>query len=217
MMKNFLFGLILALCMFSASLSTTSALSLSTDANVNVTVILDTPSGYFSEPEKVYETIQESLNNIFQNSSRYKIMPMSESDSYLQIYREEHDLAGASENGYGAVANRDLSLKKENVNEICKHFGSDYLIYTRVTNSMPRISVGFMSAGQKVNVILDFRVWSDKKGDYVYTKRITSTGSSNTFYTGGIGSASHAVEKGLKKGLKEVEKDASKIRLSMIE
>lgn len=103
------------------------------------------------------------------------------------------------------------------MNEICKHFGADYVIYMRMTNSMPRYYGGFWTAGQKVNVVLDFRIWSDKKEDYVYAKRTTTTGSSNTFYVGGMGSSSHAVEKGLKKGLQEIEKDASKIRLAMVE
>ena len=74
-----------------------------------------------------------------------------------------------------------------------------------------------MTGGQKVNVVLDFRIWSKKKDDYVYLKRYTTTGSSNTFYVGGFGSSGKAVDDGLKKSLKQVEKDGSKIRLAMIE
>ena len=82
---------------------------------------------------------------------------------------------------------------------------------------MPRFSGGFMSASQKVNVTLDFRIWSDKKADFVYTKRAMTTGTSTTVYVGGMGSSSHAIEKGLKKGLKEIEKDSVKIKTSMTE
>ena len=52
-------------------------------AAYNVAVILDTPAGMFSDPEKVYETVQTSLDNIFGTS--YEIMPLGESDSYVQI------------------------------------------------------------------------------------------------------------------------------------
>ena len=220
MLKNlFSMAMALILCM-GLGASEASMAALGTGADVQATqvaVLLDTPSGYFAEPEKVYESIQNTLNNIFKGSSLYKVQPLGETDAYLQIYREEHDLANNMENGYMTVAGRDLSLKKENVNELCKSLGADYVIYTRVTNSMPRYTGGFWSAGQKVNVVLDFRVWSNKKEDYVYTKRTTTTGSSSTFYVGGVGSSSHAVEDGLKKGLQEVEKDATKIRLAMIE
>ena len=162
MLKKFLFSLVCSVIALFAVANQTYAVSLGGD-KVNVAVVLDTPGGMFSEPEKVYETIKESLDNIFKDSDKYHILPIGDTDAYVQIYREEHDLSASMDTGYVTVDRRDLSLKKENINEICKHFDADYVIYTRVTSSAPRVSVGFMSAGQKVNVTLDFRVWSDKK------------------------------------------------------
>ena len=173
-------------------------------AEKKIAILLDTPTGMFSEPEKVYATIQESLDKIFQGSPQYNILPIGETDSYVQIYREENDLTVNVDTGYTGVAQRDLSLKKEDVNKICKHFGADYVIYTRVTTTAPRMSMGFMSMGQK------------DKSDFTYTKRTMTTGSSKTIYAGGMGSSSHAVEKGLKKGLQEIEKDSLKIKTAMI-
>ena len=198
MFKNLL-SIVLAAMMIVVTSNV--AFAADSDGKTTVAVVLDTPGGMFSEPEKVYATIQESLDKIFQSSPQYKILPIGETDSYVQIYREENDLTVNVDTGHTGVAQRDLSLKKEDVNKICKHFGADYVIYTRVTTTAPRMSMGFMSMGQKVNVTLDFRVWSDNKSDFTYTKRAMTTGSSKTIYAGGMGSSSHAVEKGLKKRL----------------
>ena len=203
-----------ALCLCTAS---AYAADLSGSASsVNISVVLDTPGNYSSEPEKVYATIKESLGNIFSNKSLYKIQPVEDNDAYVQVYREENGYAVNTDNGYVAANGmRDLSLKKEDLEKLNDHFGSDYLVYIRITNSMPQFTGGFMSVGQKVNVTMDFRVWSKEKKDFVYMKRTMTTGSSTSFYAG-IGSSGHAVEKGIKKGLAEVEKEASKIRTSMI-
>ena len=182
-----------------------------------VAVVLDTQAGMFSEPEKVYSTLQESVDNIFKDSPKYEIMPIGETDSYVQIYREEHDLTSTVESPMTGTFTQNVMLKKEDIDSICKHFESDYMIYVKVSSSTPRFSGGFISASQKVNVTLDFRVWSNKKSDFIYTKRAMTTGTSTTVYAGGFGSAGHAIEKGLKKGLKEIEKDSVKIKTAMIE
>lgn len=88
------------------------------------------------------------------------------------------------------------------------------MIYIRVSSTAPEISTGFFSASQKVNVTMDFRIWSDSAKDFSYMKRTTSTGSSTAIYAG-IGSATKALEDGLKKGLTEIEKDKVKIRKLM--
>ena len=215
MMRTLFSFLMLIMMIFSVS---HQAYALDLDGEKStVAVVLDTPGGMFSEPEKVYTMVQESLDNIFKGAAQYKILPLGETDSYVQIYREENDLTLNMDTAVTGVTQRDLSLKKDDINKICKHFEADYVIYTRVTSTAPRVSIGFMSAGQKVNVTLDFRVWSDKKADFVYMKRTMTTGSSKTIYAGGMGSSSHAVEKGLKKGLEEIEKDSLKIKTSMIE
>ena len=77
-------------------------------------VILDTPSGMFSDPEKVYKTLQTSFDNIFGAGS--DIMPLGETDSYVQIYREEHDLIYTADiDDSTQTSNRDLILKKEDI------------------------------------------------------------------------------------------------------
>lgn len=187
------------------------------DRKATVAVILDTPDGMFSEPEKVYATFQQSLDKIFANTSRYEFMSMDDTSSYVQMYREENDLVSNVETASGDVVVREQPLKKEDYGKICNHFNADYMIYARVTSSVPRVSGGFFSASQNVNVTMDFRIWEGAKNDFVYTKRTSTTGKSTTIYAGGFGSSTHAVEKGLKKGLQELEKDAAKINSAMID
>ena len=214
MFRKVLFVLAAMLLIFNGN--SASALDLGGE-KATVAVILDTPDGMFSEPEKVYESIQQSLDKIFAGTSRYDIMSIDETNSYVQIYREENELVSDVETGMGQVYVNRIMLKKEDMDNLCKHFDADYVIYTRVSSTMPRFSGGFISASQKVNVTLDFRIWGNKKGDFIYTKRTATTGTSTTFYAGGIGSSSHAVEKGLKKGLQAIEKDAAKIKAAMID
>lgn len=211
-----LFGMFaVAIILLMSNGNSASAFDLGGE-KATVAVILDTPDGMFSEPEKVYTTFQETLNKIFANSSRYEFLAVGDTASYIQMYREENDLIVNVDNG---VSNSDSikPLKKEDYDNICKHFNADYMIYARVTTSFPRVSGGFFSASQSVNVTMDFRIWEGKKTDFVYTKRTSTTGKSTTVYAGGFGSSSHAVEKGLKKGLQEIEKDAAKIKAAMVD
>ena len=178
-------------------------------------MIFDTPTGTFSEPEKVYQLVQDTLGNILKSSAAdYEILPPDATEGYVQIYREEHDLIVST----GAEEGEHVEkwLKMEDLDNICTHFGGDYIVYTRVTNTAPKISVGFFSASQKTNVVTDFRVWSNSKKDFAYMKRTTMTGTSTAIYAG-IGSSARALEKGLRKGLLEIERDASKIRAALSE
>lgn len=177
-----------------------------------VVVLLDAPTGTFTEPEKVYSLVEETLDKVLQKSSAYEILPPSDTENYIQIYREEHDMISSS--GADEGAHDEKWFKKEDINNICTHFGGDYIIYIRVTSTAPKVSVGLFSNSQKMNVVTDFRVWSNIKKDFAYMKRATTQGSSTAIYAG-IGSSSHALEKGLKKGLAEIEKDAAKIRAAM--
>lgn len=178
-----------------------------------VVIILDAPTGTFSEPEKVYSLFDTTLNNILGNME-CEMVPLEETENYLQIYREENNLIAS--NGAEEGDETTFYLKKDDINKICQHFGGDYLIYTRVTSTAPKVSVGFFSASQKTNVVLDFRVWSNNKKDFSYMKRTTATGSSTAIYAG-VGSSSRALEKGLKKNLQEIEKDKNKIREAITE
>lgn len=177
-----------------------------------VVVLLDAPTGTFTEPEKVYSMVEETLGKILQNSSAYEILPPGETENYIQIYREEHDMISSS--GADEGQHDEKWFKKEDINNICTHFGGDYTIYIRVTSTAPKVSAGLFSVSQKVNVVTDFRVWSNVNKDFSYMKRATMQGASTAIYVG-IGSSSRALEKGLKKGLQEIEKDAAKIRAAM--
>ena len=57
-----------------------------------VAVILDAPTGTFTEPEKVYSMVETSLGKILKNSSEYEIVSPADTENYVQIYREEHDM-----------------------------------------------------------------------------------------------------------------------------
>ncbi len=178
-------------------------------------MIFDAPTGTFSEPEKVYRLVQDTLGNILADSATdYEILSPADTENYVQIYREENDLITSigAEEGERVEA----YFKMEDIDNICTHFGGDYLIYTRVTNTVPKVSVGIFSASQITNVVTDFRVWSNSKKDFAYMKRVTATGKSTAIYTG-IGSSARALEKGLKKSLLEIERDADKIKAALSE
>jgi len=211
-MQKFFFTLFMSL-IFTVFVSNqvASATSLS--------VVLDTPAGYFSEPEKVYETVQKSLDKIFKGAP-FEVKSVSECDAYVQIYREENGLAGASDTEDGGKFNRDLTFKKADLAKMCDYFQDKNLVYIRVSTTDPRHTGGIFTSGVKINVILDFRIWDNEKKDFVYIKRATTKGGSDTVNLGGIfgrgsGSTENAVEEGLKKGLKEIEKDKAKIVASI--
>ena len=182
---------------------------------INVALILDTSGGKFSEPEKVYQTFQNSIDKIFKKEPQFNIIPIDETDPYIQIYREENNLMIGVDDDYTQTNNKDLSLKKKDIEAIGKYFKADYIVYARVTTTEPRFADGVFSVSKKINITLDFRIWSDKKADFVYARRAMKTGSSTSIYLG-AGSASHAVERGLKKCLQDIEKNSDKIKTSMI-
>ena len=183
--------------------------------DTKVAVILETPDGMFSEPEVVYKTLNESLDKMFKGYSQFDIIPVEETNAYVQVYLEESELSTTQFVNGVAVTSGEPALKKANLSELDKHFEADYLLYVRVYSGAAKMSVGLMSASQKVNVTTDFRVWSAEKADYVYMKRFQATGKSTAVYAG-LGSSERAVEKGLKKGLSQVEADAAKIRAAMM-
>lgn len=216
---------IIAKC--AAMLLAANLFAVSAEAS-QINTIVDTGSGMFAEPEKVYDKIDDTLKSWFFPSEKEKekmtfsqkhalqtgeqivLVPISESDGTVQIYREEKGAAVSSDEMITGTNARNIAITKEDLKKLSKELGSDYIMYFRVTNTVPTVSVGFLSAGQKTNVTTDFRVWDAKKENYVFVKRYVTTGSSNSFYLG-VGSASNAVEDGLKKALKQIDKDKDKI------
>ena len=187
--------------------------SASAEGEPKIVVVFESPTGAFSEPEKVHTLLQDTLKNILDNMT-CEIVPISETENYVQIYREENNLIAS--NGAEEGDATTFYLKKDDLNKICQYFSGDYLIYTRITNTAPKVYVGFFNASQKVSVVLDFRVWSDNKKDFSYMKRATATGKSTSILDG-IGSSARALEKGLRKDLQEIEKDKNKIREALTE
>lgn len=216
-MKKKILGFMLAATMFATSAEA---------AQINT--IVDTGSGMFAEPEKIYNEIDETLKSWFLPSEKemkemtfsqrmalkkgeqHVLVPISESDAIVQIYREEKGAAVSTDQMVTGMQARDITITKEDLANLSAELGSDYIMYFRVTNTVPTVSVGFMSAGQKTNVTTDFRVWDAKQQKYVFVKRYVTTGSSSSFYAG-VGSASNAVKDGLEKALKQINKDKAKI------
>ena len=193
-----------------------------------INTIIDTGSGMWAEPEKVYSEIDDSVKCWFGLSNKEKgelnfkeklalenkrnltFIPTGDSDAAVQVYREERGRAVASDGMVTGLVEKDMSLDREDLRILSKELGADYIFYFRIINSQPTYSVGFFSAGQKVNVITDFRIWDARQEKYVFIKRYQTTGSSKSFYVG-IGSTSHAIEKGLHKALEKIEDDKDQI------
>lgn len=200
------------LCMATVILFVVNNSALA-EGTPKVVVVLEAPIGTFSEPERINTLIQTSLDNILAEMD-CNVLPISETENYVLIYREENNLIAS--NGAEEGDATTFYFKKDDINNICKHFGGDYVIYTRVTSTAPKFSAGFFSISQKTNVVLDFRVWSSNKKDFSYMRRVTTNGSSTTVLIG-IGSFTRAFEKALNKNLQVIENDASKIREALAE
>lgn len=188
---------IFSAAVLAASILLAGTVSAATSVEVQeAAVILEPPVESFTQPEKVRAAVQQTVDKIFRNASGFEIQSFDETAGAIQIYREENELEGA-----------ESFLKKSDVSKICKNLGSDFVIYLRTSSSEVQSSDPISS---KVNVVLDFRVWSNKKQNFTYSKRVTMTG---TGY--GYGAAADALVEGLKKCLQEVDKDAGKIRAAM--
>ena len=179
-----------------------------------VVIVLDAPIGTFSEPERVYQMVEESLKEILGEYRSYEIVPPNETENYVRLYREEHDLIFST----GAEEGKETEhyLKKADFDNICKHFKGKHLIYIRFTSTVPRYVIGYnlLYTSQKTNVVMDFRIWSNRKKDFTYMKRLTAKGSSTTvldFFP----STSRSLKKGLKKVLRDIENDEAEIRIAL--
>lgn len=155
-----------------------------------VSVILEPPAESFEKPEEIFTAVQQTVDKIFRNAAAYDIPPIDEAAGYVEVYREENPEATS---GF---------LKKSDIEKIAAHLGSDFVIYLRVAgNSKDNSGLESIIGGQKINVVLDFRVWSKAANDFTYTKRVTKTDFS--------------VDRALTKCLQDVEKDAARVRAAM--
>ena len=181
-----------------------------------VVIVLDAPIGTYSEPESVYQMVEESLEEILGDYRSYEIVPPSETENYVRLYREEHDLIISN----GAEEGKELEhyLKKADFDNICTHFRGKHLIYIRFTSTAPRYAVGsrLLYTSKKTNVVMDFRVWSNRRKDFTYMRRATAKGSS-TAVLDFFPSTARSLRKGLRKVLQEIEDDELKIRVALTE
>lgn len=191
MLRKIFSAAVLAAAIFLAG----SAYAATSVEMQEVAVILEPPVETFDKPEEVHDSISQTVDKIFKYATNFSVESIDETAGYLQIYREENELEGA-----------ETFLKKSDIEKICQNLGKDFLIYLRVTGAAPKvtgISDYIINGGSSdsAKVVLDFRVWSKEKGDFTYTKRVTKT--------------DYTLERGLKKCLQEVEKDAAKVRAAM--
>lgn len=184
--KIFSAALMAAAILLFATGSTSAASNMKV---MNVAVILEPPVESFDKPEKVYESVEQTVNKIFKNAVNYEVLSIDEAAGYVQVYREENEL------------DAETFLKKSDFDKICKHLESDFIVYLRITGTAPK-NLSESILGQPAKVILDFRIWSEEKQEFTYTKRVTKTDD-------------YSFEKSLTKGLSEVEKDAGKVRAAM--
>lgn len=209
-------GTFLAVSMFAVSAEA---------AQINM--IVDSGSGMFAEPEKVYETIDETIKGWFFPSeeemksmtfserralknNNHVFVPTADSDAIVQIYREEKEMTvNYDDSMINGMQARDIGMTKQDLMNLSEELGADYIFYFRVTNSIPRISMGVWTMKQTVNVVTDFRVWDAKQQQYTFIKRYQNKGKSSV--VAGHDYDSRAVEKGLKKALEQIGEDKDKI------
>ena len=63
-------------------------MSVSAEA-AQINTVIDTGSGMFAEPEKVYSEIDNAVKGWFPAKAGHTFVPASDSDAIVQIYREE--------------------------------------------------------------------------------------------------------------------------------
>ena len=131
-MKNVL-GICLAATMFAGSAEA---------AQVNT--IIDTGSGMFAEPEKVYQEIDNTIKGWFYPSedemremtftqrraikdAAPTLIPASESDAIVQIYREEKGAAASADQVVTGMQSRDLTLTKADFADLSTELGASGL------------------------------------------------------------------------------------------
>ena len=164
---------------------------------------------HLTEDEQKKLTLYERMH--MDDSTQHTLVPTADSDAIVQIYREEKGAAISSDMEIAGVQQRDIVLTQDDFAKLSEQLGADYIIYFRVTSSMPTISVGFFSSGQKTNVTTDFRIWDKTTGKYVFAKRYQTTGSSSSVLSYGFGSSANAVKDGLNKALEQIDKDKATI------
>ena len=96
-------------------------------ADGKVLVLFDVPTGKFTKPETVHDTIEATLKNIVKDAPQYKLVPMSETENYVQIYREDNGLSQTLGLDGTDARTIEKQFQKEDIAKLCKHFDCDYV------------------------------------------------------------------------------------------
>lgn len=174
-------------------------------AQEKVAIFLEAPLTFCNDA-KVHTMVDEKAKNIFA-ADKFEVLPLSDSLSAIQLYREEHDMAAVVSSGWSGYA---LPMKKENVQDIGKSMACDYVFFVRLTNDIPRYSAGFLSTTAKTNITCDARVMNVAKGEYTFMKQIITEGKSTAVYMGAP-SFEKAYFRAFEKALNEIKIDTTKI------
>lgn len=190
--------IILVMMLFCFAISTAFA-------QEKVAIFLEAPLTFCND-EKVHKMVDEKAKAIF-TTDKFEVLPLSDSLSAIQLYREEHDMAAVVSSGWSGYA---LPMKKENVQEIGKSMACDYVFFVRLTNDIPRYSAGFLSTTAKTNITCDTRVMNVARGEYTFMKQILTEGKSTAVYMGAP-SFEKAYFRAFEKALNEIKIDTTKI------
>lgn len=180
-------------------------MSTSAFAQQKVAIFLEAPLTFCNDA-KVHTMVDEKAKTIF-TTDKFEVLPLSDSLSAIQLYREEHDMAAVVSSGWSGYA---IPMKKENVQDIGKNMACDYVFFVRLTNDIPRYSVGFLSSTAKTNITCDARVMNVAKGEYTFMKQIITEGKSTAVYMGAP-SFEKAYFRAFEKALKDIKIDTAKI------
>lgn len=174
-------------------------------AQQKVAIFLEAPLTFCNDA-KVHTMVDEKAQAIF-TKDKFEVLPLSDSLSAIQLYREEHDMASLVSSGWSGYA---VPMKKEHVQDIGQNLACDYVFFVRLTNDVPRYSAGFMTATAKTNITCDARVMNVAKGEYTFMKQLITEGKSTSVYMG-TPSFEKAYFRAFEKALKEIKIDTEKI------
>ena len=229
-MRKFIIGIVIAI-VFLINQYHSAIAAESADSKINVAVILDeiyklqgdTNIGTPVSPKELYPVVQNFLNNTFGNNMIYNIQPLKQTGDYALIYRQEHDLMTGGEITDERLNEKSLKtiiagLQKDDLENICKHFGADYLIYAHIeTIKADEKGVNLISASR-----VNLSIWSNSKNDFANFIPSSIFGYSvlKEFKQSDLNDESRAILKNNSRAIEKevwakIEKDAKKIKSVM--
>lgn len=203
-MKNLMKVLMLAMVLLVSAVS-------ATEAAPKVGMIIDAPLYYIND-EKVQTQLDEKCAALFPQG-QFETIPVKETVIAAQLYREEHGLAGTVTNANGGEASYEWALKQDEIAELGRSLGCDYVFLLRVTGNSKDVASMFDS-GIKASILFDARVLNMTQNKYTFLKQIvTESKSTKTMLPFNFSKPNYkkAFDKAMKKSLKELTIDITKI------